>query len=285
MRLGQLDPATAVDYGLFVQAAYEIYDHDPNNLNPSWTGPSFPSDYKLYLTIQMKEYFVDWSQRLFYGFFAQSKMDPNFFVVALRGTRTKEEWWLDFHWELVPCLLCGGAGNVASGFRDIYDTMTYMKPSKEDDPRPLREALTDVADGFQMTVTGHSLGSALITLFALEQTCTSAINPTIYTFASPRVGDKDFVTKFYEQVSTSHRVWNYWDEVTYWPKNLPWADQFYHVKGGREITSYEYVDPANLPCDHALNTYLYVLDRMDPNHSHDITLNPDCQWLDKLRSG
>lgn len=272
-----MDPSTAVNYGLFVQAAYDMYDANPNNLNPP-PSPSFPSDYKLYLTIQMKEYFLDWSQYLFYGFFAQSKANPNSYVVALRGTRTLEEWWLDFHWELVKADFPGGAGRVALGFQNIFNTMTYMKPSGPDEQRPLSEALSGAPQDYDMTVTGHSLGSALITLFALRQAVTSAITPTVYTFASPRVGDKTFKDQFDSKLQASYRVWNYWDIVPAWPKSLPWEDQYHPVKSSEQITSNDYVDPLDPACTHALNTYLYVLDQMDPNHSHHVKLDPGCQW-------
>ena len=275
-----MDPSIAVNYGLFVQAAYDMYDANPNNLNPP-PSPSFPSGYNLYLTIQMKEYFLDWSQYLFYGFIAQSNANPNSYVVALRGTRTKEEWWLDFHWDLVKADFPGGAGRVASGFLDIFNTMTYMEPSGAGGQRPLREALNGAPQGADMIVTGHSLGSALITLYALEQAAVSTVIPTVYTFASPRVGDKTFKDQFNTNIASSYRVWNYWDLIPEWPKNLPWEDQYYHVKTSEQITSSDYVDPLNPACTHALNTYLYVLDQMDPNHSHHIKLDPGCKWLVK----
>lgn len=275
-RVDQMDRATAVKYGLFVQAAYEMYDLNPTNPNPP-PGPNFPKGYMLGWTIQMTEFFGGRKQRLFYGFLAQSKADPNEIVVALRGTRTKMEWWDDFHWELTSCQLCGGAGNVAAGFLDIYKTLGGTPASGSGESRPLPEVLSLLHGPppiHKVIVTGHSLGAALITLFALDSACQGSANPTVYTFASPRVGDTAFATKFQEKIGTSYRVWNYWDEVTYWPKNFPWADQFQHVKGGYEINSWDKVH-LSLSCNHALNSYLYILD------SSQVNLDPACKpWAE-----
>jgi hypothetical protein len=289
----QMDFATAVKYGLFVQAAYEMYDHNPNDLNPSWLGPSFPKqEYGLLLTIQMTDFFRQQRQRKFYGFFAYSKTTPNSYVAALRGTRTIMEAWDDADWTLVPSPLCHmlckdkREGKVATGFLEIYKTLGVMFPGRNDS-YPIADAMSllPAAQGsVQITTTGHSLGAALITLYALEIAC-KGTNPTVYTFASPRVGDRDLKTKFDERVTASYRIWNYWDVVPGWPKNPPWQDQFYHVRQSEQITSSDYVNPLNPLCTHALNTYLYVLDRMDPKHSHNVKLDPNCAWVDKPRVG
>lgn len=267
------NPDTAVAYGLFVQAAYDMYDADPTNPKPT---RSFPDAFRLYLTIQMTETFTRYNDRLFYGFFAQSKTDPNAFVVAIRGTRTLKEAWNDIDWSLARCDIPGGMGYVANGFLSIYKTGGYMTPSGDDESRPLREAFSrlpkNVPPGLSMTVTGHSLGAALVTLFALERISISILKPTVYTFASPRVGDLAFVAQFNDKVPTSHRIYNWLDPVPYFPKNP--FDNYYHVNRGQEIDSGWDVDPLDPLCTHALNTYLYELS------NHKVPLSGSCKWTE-----
>jgi autotransporter-associated beta strand protein len=267
-----MDPAVAVKYGKLVQCAYEMYDLHPTELNPP-PGPSFPKDeYLLGWTIQMTDFFWSSNKREFYGFMAQSKSDPNEIVIALRGTRTWREWWDDLHFiEKVPCHFCGSAGRVAQGFMEIYKTLGAMPSAGESGPKPLREVLFDLASpppALKLILAGHSLGGALVTLLALDWRCKDEANPTIYTFASPRVGDVQFATKFDTMISTSYRTWNYRDEITYLP---PEIIGYKHVSGpGYMIDSYGQV--RDIPtCNHYLNSYLYVLS------NHQVPLDKDCK--------
>ena len=273
----RMDPMTAVKYGLFVQAAYEMFDLNPGNLNPP-PGPSFPKGYGLVSTIQMTDFFRQTKDPEFYGFIACSTQSPVELVIAIRGTRTYKEWWDDAHDALVPCDLCGPAGRVAQGFLSIFNTMQTTPASGSGSPRALRGILSSIAADYpldRVVVTGHSLGSSLATLFALDATCNSQFSPALYTFASPRVGDGDFVRVFDARLASSYRVWNYWDEVPAWPKSLPWQDQYKHVKGGYEIDSWSQAH-FSLGCNHALNTYLHVLS------NGQIPLNADCQpWAEE----
>jgi hypothetical protein len=55
-----LDPARAVVYGLLVEAAYKMYENDPNNLTPA---PSLPMGYTFVAWVQMQDFFLwedDW---------------------------------------------------------------------------------------------------------------------------------------------------------------------------------------------------------------------------------
>ena len=60
-----------------------------------------------------------------------------------------------------------------------------------------------------VSVAGHSLGSALATLYVLDNAKTNRLtNPLICTFASPRVGDATFVAAFNGLGLTSWRFDN-----------------------------------------------------------------------------
>src|SRR5262245_48028679 len=85
----------AVEYGLFVKAAYDMYDANPNNLNPP--KKNFPAGWDLFLNIQMTAA----DNKEFIGFFAR-KPSENAFVVAFRGTRTVTDDSVDADTYLVP---------------------------------------------------------------------------------------------------------------------------------------------------------------------------------------
>jgi hypothetical protein len=95
-----MNPATAVTWGPFIQAAYNQYVSDPGQANPA-TVKNMPAGYTLTRTIQMTDSFGPVQARPFYGFVAVGGT-PTTAVVALRGTATTIEWWEDFQWDLVP---------------------------------------------------------------------------------------------------------------------------------------------------------------------------------------
>ena len=95
-----MNPATAVTWGPFIQAAEAQYTSDPSQVNPA-TITKMPAGYTLVRTIQMTDFFGPQQSRVFYGFVAVGGA-PRTAVVALRGTATTTEWWDDLHWDLVP---------------------------------------------------------------------------------------------------------------------------------------------------------------------------------------
>lgn len=113
--------ATAVNYGLFVQAAYDMYDADPTNLNPP--KKNIPAGYDLVLTIQMSAS----DNREFIGFFARSQdADRNAWVAAFRGSRTLTDASVDADYYLVPFDDKKPKEMVPRGACDFYRTMTVM---------------------------------------------------------------------------------------------------------------------------------------------------------------
>jgi len=106
-------------------------------------------------------------------------------------------------------------------------------------------------------ITGHSLGAALATLYAMENAKTSQIaNPRLCTFASPLVGDATFASVFDALGLTSWRVDNAVDLVTKVP---PEALGFVHVDAVEPVNSAWKVVP-NPGCWHSLATYLSLID-------------------------
>ena len=277
MSTDTMNPATAVTWGPFIQAAYDQYTSDPGQENPA-TIKNMPAGYTLVRTIQMTDFFGPVQSRVFYGFIAVGG-DPKTAVVALRGTATNTEWWDDLHWDLVPFTQVPNGGKVAQGFLDIYNTYGTMTPGQQQStqasPAFAAEVAQAVASGLEAgldpalptVVCGHSLGGALATLLVADLTATTPLKPQAWTFASPRVGDAVFAARYGALSNVSWRIYNQVNVVPYFPVDV--ADNYQPVTTGYAINSLGKAK-WNLGCAHALNTYLHVLS------AGTVPLNPAC---------
>ena len=266
MPVDPMNPATAVTWGPFIQAAYEQFVSAPGQVNPAAI-TNMPAGYALVRTIQMTDSFGPVQSRVFYGFVAVGGT-PTTAVVALRGTATTTEWWNDFQWDLVPFTQVPG-GNVAQGFWDIYNTFGTMIPGQQQStPAPATFA-ADVAEaatgglaggvdpaGLPVVVTGHSLGGALATLLVADLTANTPLKPQAWTFASPKVGDAAFAARYGALSTVSWRIYNQVDVVPYFPVDI--FDNYQPVTTGYAINSLGKAK-WSLGCAHALNTYMHVL--------------------------
>ncbi len=102
-------------------------------------------------------------------------------------------------------------GYVTAGFRGIYTTLRQQ----------MLDALKELPTESHIYLTGHSLGGALATLAVpdiLKNTnFQEPQNIKLYTFASPRCGDRTFATSF-EKTKVQHwRIANTEDFVTMIP--------------------------------------------------------------------
>jgi len=261
-----MNPATAVTWGPFIQAAYDQYASDPGQPNPAAI-TNMPAGYTLVRTIQMTDFFGPVQSRVFYGFVAVGG-DPKTAVVALRGTATNTEWWDDLHWDLVPFTQVPNGGKVAQGFFDIYNTYGTMTPGQQQSTRASATFAADVAQAvaggleagldpaLPTVVCGHSLGGALATLLVADMTATTPLKPQAWTFASPRVGDAIFAGRYASLSTVSWRIYNQVDVVPYFPVDV--ADNYQPVTTGYAINSLGKAK-WSLSCAHALNTYMHVL--------------------------
>jgi len=275
------DPTAAVFYGRFVQAAYTMYDADRKNLTPS-PSADFPAGYRLAAWLQMQDFIFAGTGPTFYGFIAQSMTDANRFVVAIRGTSNGVEWWDDVNAALKTPFKVPGCGSVGSGFARIYDTLEVVErptdaaasPSVAQSLRPVgafsRQVSTLVRRHAAATarvagltasasveVVGHSLGSALATLYTMENARTDQLaNPLLCTFASPYVGDSTFAAAFNSLGLTSWRIVNAPDIV---PKLPPALLGFTHVDALQLFDSTGKAK-SSVGCWHALATYLSLVD-------------------------
>ena len=286
-----LDTERAVQLGIFIQTAYNMYNAQPPSQTQNPPTP-FIDDYKFIAWIQMKDFVVTSGDWQFYGLIAQRLSSPNEYVLAIRGTGNLTEWLDDAaSMVLVPL---PNWGQVAYGFNRIYQTLRVVdaSPSVAADakleraqapgtfaqqvaatlerhaaPSPGQDkSLAQAArPPKSLSVTGHSLGAALATLYVAENAAsTEETIPLVCTFASPRVGDTTFAQKFDELSAASWRIVNELDVV---PK-VPFIG-FTHVG-----TEYVYNSSATalwtLSCWHSLSTYLNLLDPKQP-------LSKDCR--------
>jgi triacylglycerol lipase len=261
-----MDPATAVIYGPFIQAAEAQYSSNPSVVNPAAI-TNMPAGYTLVRTIQMTDFLGPQQSRVFYGYVAAGG-EPTTAVVALRGTESTMEWWDDFHWDLVAFAQIPNGGNVAQGFYEIYQSVGTMAPGEQATSAPsafaaevAQAATSGLAAGLDpaslpLVVTGHSLGGALATLLVTELTATTALKPQAWTFASPKVGDAVFAARYGGLSTVSWRIYNQVDVVPYFP--VDFSDSYQPVTTGYAINSLGKAK-WSLSCAHSLNTYLHML--------------------------
>jgi predicted lipase len=163
-------------------------------------------------------------------------------VVSIRGTEMekKRKWWQflspdrewleDFDGLAVPNQL--GKGMVHQGFQDQY---LKLRAS-------ILAALAQVKLLGDIWFTGHSLGGPLATLAASDPENAGRKRLT-YTWASPRLGWRDYADWFDALNPDCYRIANEWDVV---PRVPPSISGYKHV--GREIL----IDGGRPPGDDSL---------------------------------
>jgi hypothetical protein len=120
-------------------------------------------------------------------------------VVAFRGTKKTKDWPTNLHSAKTKVPFYPGEAHSGflntylDGRQGIHQTLQRLLPA---DPRLRRET--------QVLVTGHSLGAALATLCVADLFRRyPKLRPVCYSFASPRVGDKDFARAFNQRIARS----------------------------------------------------------------------------------
>jgi predicted lipase len=246
----------ALELGQFVLAAYDLFTaNDPPNFAP-------PGGYSLVSKIYADDITDDIPDYKVFGFIARSGVDV---VVAIRGTENALEWIINSLFLPVPFPYVS-AGRTEQGFTYFYST--FHTGTDSTSPRVLDALRALTADGTVKTlrITGHSLGSALATLLAIDVAGNGVFaSPTVYTFASPRVGDKVFAGTYDGLVPDSWRIANANDIVTQLPPSFA---GYLHVDAEVPINSDDRTKHT-VSCWHALRTYLNTLDSS-------VALDADC---------
>ncbi len=293
-----LDSAKAAFYGQFVAAAYDMYAADNNDLRPA--PQSIPPGWELSAWINMSDFLFQIEAPKFYGIVVHQTTNPDNRIIAIRGTEGLVEWLDDASAiVMVPFKQVPSAGRVAFGFDNIYSTMKVvpvprtapgqaalaepeLTGSFADQLEQLalrRETERGVARQFAAgrtrrdrptIVTGHSLGSALATLFVLENSVKGKFDISlISTLASPRVGNLEFKQVFAALPLASWRIFNTRDVVPKIPPTIPFILDYEHVDAPYSFDSWLLGANKNLGCYHSIDTYLHWL-------NNNLPLAPEC---------
>lgn len=234
------DPFMARKLAKLTQQAYKQFDVFEVNQQSKKDQPHLPLTFQLEETYQLDTEFAE--KDIPFGFVASEAGSGNVYVI-FRGTKRFVEWFKDANVQLVSytdsrdknadkveiddeivknvvqknqsSLLIPNIdddfGFVTAGFRGIYVSLREK----------LIEALNQKPQGSKIFVTGHSLGGALATLAIpdiLKNTkFTNPNDVVLYTFASPRSGDRQFVSNFQNLRVQHWRIANTEDVVTTLP--------------------------------------------------------------------
>ncbi|HLH39586.1 MAG TPA: lipase family protein [Bryobacteraceae bacterium] len=256
------DPAAAIHYALLVKLAEAVapnqivYNpgdvihiaYDAINVNYTVVTTFFGNDLATDLNPLRAQNIVS------FGFLAQDPAGNA--VMAIRGTDSIEEWLQDARFLAVKCPITPGAGLSEDGFTDVYESLRVAR-----DPGSKTVASALAGMNFpnplkSLTICGHSLGGALATLLALDVAANTplASELTVYTYASPRVGDPSFADTYDQLVPNTLRIANRLDIV---PK-LPLPPLYKHVNNVFDLNPGLKVK-LDIPCQHHLTTYLHLL--------------------------
>lgn len=142
-----------------------------------------------------------------FGFILES---DNAIVIAFRGTQSEANWIADAQIHQRPYPYTQNAGLVHEGFLNIYESC-----------RDELLATYTTLPAKPLYITGHSLGATLATLHALDvATNTNFPSVTMYNYASPRVGDSNFVRTYTSLVPQSRSFINTTDVVPKLPPKV-----------------------------------------------------------------
>ena len=180
-------------------------------------------------------------------------------MAAIRGTETIQEWLHDFSFLFVPNPIHAGGGLTEDGFTAIYRSL--RAGADPNSPSAIAAIANLVGKGgvSHITVTGHSLGAALATLLGLDAGLNSGVGAkgtSVYTFASPRVGELFFQHTYDSVVPDTYRIHNRTDVVPQAP-----LYPYEHVGNDVELVSPFNSVNATVACWHSLDTYLWLMDK------------------------
>lgn len=263
-----MDFNKAVQFAQLVNAAYAI---DPTNLanvagqEIDISYGSIDVSYQVVTSIYANDLATDMnpargSQRVSIGLILQAPSGD--VVIAIRGTEGIMEWIQDAQFLPVNCRFLASAGNTDDGFTAMYSSLTTANLAGSPTVTSALPTLPFNKPMTSLTICGHSLGGALATLLALDVAANTKLSPaTVYTYASPRVGDATFVSLYDHIVPDTFRIANRVDLV---PK-LPLPPLYEHVSDLVELNPVQLGIPPKvlikleIPCEHILSSYLYLL--------------------------
>ena len=262
-----MDLNQAILYAQLVNAAYAVDPTDVTN-RAGQTINVGAANYQIVTSIFANDLATDMNPargqaRVSIGFILQAAAAGDV-VIAIRGTEGIQEWVHDGEFLLVTCPFLPGAGHSEDGFTAVYMSMTTTLDPKCPRVTQALSSLNFPRPVTSLTICGHSLGGALVTLLALDVAANTTFkNPTVYTYASPRAGGPQFAATYNQVVPNTNRIAGRLDLV---PK-LPLPPLYEHVLGLYEVNSVQLGIPPKilikpeLACLHILTSYLYLLSK------------------------
>jgi triacylglycerol lipase len=258
----------AVPFGLLAMFAEDMYDAAPGTLAPPADSRIAAAGWKVvaYVTAQDviippkaspdQTLHINHTNRVFYGYVAQSAADPTSYLAAIRGTQGIIEWLIDADFIPIPHPRYPNA-RVEQGFWSIYQTMSLADLAGVTTSQNVAEGIEKLVGGGRIMVVGHSLGSALATYF-VEDVAERAPKATACLFASPRTGDRVWTTIFDKNVE-DYSLFNYIiDVVPHVPSGIG-----YSTLSKAEVIQPSQADAGvrlDLLCDHHVICYCAMLD-------------------------
>ena len=165
--------------------------------------------------------------------------EKNFIVISFRGTEGNsiKDWVTDAMCARTDHQL----GDVHYGFNLAYKKVSdaiisYVDHLKYSDILDNKNLIKiDEKPSIDVYICGHSLGGALATLCAADFIASSKPIAGVFTYGSPRVGDRSFAQIYnYDLKDRTYRFVNHKDVVT---RVGPRIMGFYHVGSLKYITS------------------------------------------------
>ena len=205
-----------------VVIAMNMHEDNPFSATPT-ADPRLSPDWQLlgHLTAVDAIWRGQPGQKVSFGFLARSTVDPNQYVVAIRGTDEFVEWVEDAIFDTVPHPV---AGEVEAGFWGLYESLEYQGAALLGAPERAAEGIAAaVGPKGRVTVVGHSLGSALASYLTFDLAALMADRVSAALFASPRPGDAAFAQAFDKRVA-HYTLFNYsLDAVPHVPFGLGYS--------------------------------------------------------------
>lgn len=170
---------------------------------------------------------IRWSYPVYWGFVLTA---PSHHLLVLRGTQRGHEWLQTLRARQVVTAEVPEfdfPGSIHHGFATIYARLS----------KPVIQAARNLDPTRPLFVAGHSLGSPLATLAALDiARKIPALQPylRLYSYAGPRLGDPTFAEAFSRIIPNSYRIVNQADlvptlpptrtgQITYVHMGQPWG--------------------------------------------------------------
>ena len=186
---------------------------------------------------------------VYFGFILSSKQHN---IIVFRGTKRTMEWVLNINavYATKKSKMFSQYGAVHPGFSTIYSKISaqILEDAKKLDP------------SIPCYISGHSLGAAIATLAAID----IAVNiprlqkqVQLYSYASPRVGDRVFAREHNRVVPNSYRVVNLADAITLVPFTVFFKTEYVHVG---EEWSFLAQNHDVMP-NHVVDTYRNAIDK------------------------